>query len=54
MGSGRRPGVRIDVCLLPLHRSGGEKCCGFVAVRMVDDGGDLELAGVRPGRLSFV
>jgi len=23
MGSGRRPGVRVDVCLLLLHRSGG-------------------------------
>jgi len=54
MGSGRRPGVRIDVCLLLLHRSGGEKCCGIVAEGMFDDGGDLEFAGVRPGKLSFV
>jgi len=23
MGSGRRPGVRVDVCLLLVHRSGG-------------------------------
>ena len=23
MGSGRRPGVRVDVCLLPLYRLGG-------------------------------
>ena len=23
MGSGRRPGVQVDVCLLLLHRSGG-------------------------------
>jgi len=60
MGSGRRPGVRVDVCLLLLHRSGGVcfglslvfGCCGCE----VDERGDggLSVSGVRLGKLSFV
>jgi len=59
MGSGRRPGVRVDVCLLLLHRSGGMVfglSLVFVCWEWVDERGDggRYVSGAQLGKLSFV